>query len=73
MRLQFAGQSQRTVVQHLHNAQNRHAHKQADQTAAVGKKISRSVQLGPMRCNELFLFEEDGQTRYMFAAEISET
>lgn len=65
--LEVAEQTQRTVVNDLEKAQNRHAHEQANQAATVGQKFCRTVQLGAVRRNELFLFVEDGQAARIFS------
>lgn len=57
--MQITGQSQRAVIHHLDDAQQRESHKQAEQTATVGEKISGAVQLTSIGGKELIVFERN--------------
>lgn len=56
---QVAAQPQRKIVQQLDAAQNRYAHKQAEQSAAVGQKVGETVQLRAARRDEMGALKEN--------------
>ena len=46
-------------VDYFDNADGRHAHAEADQSAHVGEEVHESIVLGPLLADEVELLEED--------------